>query len=315
MNVPPIPEDEAKRLAALRSLNVLDTPIEERFDRLTRLACRLFNVPIALVSLVDEKRQWFKSAVGMDISESPRENSFCGHAILEDDVFIVPDAAKDPRFADNPMVLNEPNIRFYAGCPLRAPDGSKLGTLCIIDRKPRKMDADDIVALHDLASTVERELVVAKLATQDELTGILNRRGFLTHAGPTLHLCAREHIPVSLAFFDLDKFKSINDVFGHAEGDRALNTFAQQMQHAFRESDLYARLGGDEFVALLTNMTREQAESTVARFVDTMKEFCQKENRGYELPFTYGIVEYDANKHESIEQLLAAGDDMMYRNK
>ena len=116
---PPLPPDEAMRLAALRSLNILDTPAEERFDRITRLAQRLFDVPIALVSLVDTNRQWFKSCQGLDASETPRSISFCGHAILEDGPLIIEDATKDQRFADNPLVTGPPDIRFYTGQPLK----------------------------------------------------------------------------------------------------------------------------------------------------------------------------------------------------
>ena len=134
MQSPDFPPDEAFRLRTLTSLSILDTPAEERFDRLTRLAQRLFNVPIALVSLIDSNRQWFKSCQGLDVRETPRDVSFCAHAILGNDLLVVPDAAADARFADNPLVTGEPFIRFYAGCPLKAPNGSLLGTLCVIDR-------------------------------------------------------------------------------------------------------------------------------------------------------------------------------------
>ena len=118
MQTPVIPKDEEERLRALRLLNILDTSDEERFDRLTRLAKRMFGVPIALVSLVDENRQWFKSCIGLEVRETPRDISFCGHSILGDDIFIVNDASSDVRFSDNPLVTDDPNIRFYAGCPL-----------------------------------------------------------------------------------------------------------------------------------------------------------------------------------------------------
>ena len=121
-------------------MNVLDTSPEERFDRLTRVAKRMFDVPIALVSLVDADRQWFKSCVGLSAAETSRDISFCGHAILGEDTFVISDARADERFADNPLVVGEPKIQFYAGCPLRALDGWKLGTLCIIDRTPRSME-------------------------------------------------------------------------------------------------------------------------------------------------------------------------------
>jgi PAS domain S-box-containing protein len=163
MQPPLLPSDEAQRLAALRALHILDTPAEPRFDRITRIAAQLFNVPICLVSLVDADRQWFKSCVGLTASETPRDISFCGHAILHPETFVISDALTDPRFADNPLVVGEPNIRFYAGQPLATADGNRIGTLCLIDRKPRQMSAADLQALRDLAQLVEEELNSAQL--------------------------------------------------------------------------------------------------------------------------------------------------------
>lgn len=157
MKKPNIPQDEEARLEILRSLDVLDTPAEERYDRLARTAKRLFGVPIALVSLIDENRQWFKSCVGVSVSETPRDISFCGHAILGDEIFIIPNAIEDERFADNPLVVNDPKIRFYAGCPLTV-NGHKMGTLCLIDPVARSFSAQDVEALKDLAHAVEQEL-------------------------------------------------------------------------------------------------------------------------------------------------------------
>ena len=153
-----LPPNEAQRIAALRALHILDTPGEERFDRITRLAQRLFDVPIALVSLVDENRQWFKSCIGLDMSETPRSESFCAYAILGDDTLVIPDALRDPRFAGNRLVTGEPHIRFYAGHPLADLNGHKFGTLCIIDRRARQMSAGDLETLRDLAALAENEL-------------------------------------------------------------------------------------------------------------------------------------------------------------
>jgi len=127
---------EEMRLAALHSYEILDTPNEARFDRIVRMASRLFGSPIALISLVDRDRQWFKAAVGLSAKETPRNISFCTHAIQQRDVFIVPDAAADPRFADNPLVVNEPRIGFYAGAPILTPGGHAIGTVCVIDNQP-----------------------------------------------------------------------------------------------------------------------------------------------------------------------------------
>ncbi len=315
MKKPDIPQDEPARLETLRSLNVLDTPPEERFDRLTRMAKRLFGVPIALVSLVDENRQWFKSCVGLSASETSRDISFCGHAILGSEIFIIPNTKEDERFADNPLVVGDPNIRFYAGCPLSAPNGRKLGTLCIIDQQPRNLDKEDLVALKDLASMVERELAALHMAIVDELTNISNRRGFKMLAQQNLHLCARQKIPATLVFLDLDNFKPINDTFGHAEGDRVLTAFAKQLEDTCRDSDILARLGGDEFVVLFIDTSKEFAEDITARFRKSLEKHNQEANRGYDISFSYGVVEFNPKKHSTIETLLADADAVMYERK
>ena len=315
MQAPDIPVDEPARLEKLRALNILDTPPEERFDRLTRMAKRLFGVPIALVSLVDENRQWFKSCLGLDVRETPRDVSFCGHAILGSEVFVVPDALADWRFADNPLVLNEPHVRFYAGAPLNGPDGRKMGTLCVIDQQPRTFGRDDVEALEDLAAMVERELVAIEMATVDDLTGIANRRGFMTLAQQGLNFCRRQKIPAALAFMDLDKFKAINDRFGHQEGDLALCAFAGQMRNDFRDSDILVRLGGDEFAVLLINTSGQLARKVVSEFGEELENYNRQAQRGYDISFSSGIVEMNPERHRTIEALLEEGDALMYARK
>ncbi len=135
----PIPENETQRLDALKKLSLLDTPVEERFDRITKFACRLFAVSISTISLIDSNREWFKSCQGMLNREGARDVSFCGHAVSESGLFIIPDARKDERFQDNPMVTGKPFIRFYAGQSLKGPDGYNVGVFCIKDQKPKQM--------------------------------------------------------------------------------------------------------------------------------------------------------------------------------
>lgn len=161
---PPTPPNEHKRVTTLHNLHILDTPPEERFDRVTRLALQLFDVPIALVSLVDANRQWFKSCQGLGVQATPRAVSFCAHALLQNEMLIIENAAADPRFYDNPLVTNPPHVRFYAGQPLVHPNGSVLGTLCIIDRKPRRLSEREKQALRDLAAIVENELNSVEIA-------------------------------------------------------------------------------------------------------------------------------------------------------
>ena len=161
----PIPTDDERRLQALREMLILDTPPEERFDRVVRFAADEFDMPIVLVSLVDAKRQWFKARVGLDVCETDRESSFCGHAIMQAKILIVEDALDDERFRDNPLVSGDPKIRFYAGAPLQLPTGEIVGTLCMIDRQPRRLDDVDLAIFSSL-----RDLVVSELVSQ-EVTG------------------------------------------------------------------------------------------------------------------------------------------------
>lgn len=162
METPGIPANEPQRLCALQEIQLMDTPAEERFDRITRIAKRLFNLPIAYIALVDADRQWFKSSIGLPVSETSRDISFCGHTVLRNDTLIIPDTQKDPRFADNPQVTGAPFIRFYAGQPLKGPGGFPVGTLCIAHHEPLSFGEPDIATLRDLATIVERELNLAE---------------------------------------------------------------------------------------------------------------------------------------------------------
>ncbi|RBW45693.1 GGDEF domain-containing protein [Psychromonas sp. B3M02] len=314
MKNPDIPSNEKQRLAMLKSLEVLDTLAEERFDRITRLAKRLFDVPIALVTLIDENRQWFKSCIGLDINEGPRETSFCGHAILGDEILVIPAASKDLRFYDNPLVIDEPKVEFYAGCPLVI-NGYRLGTICIADHYAREFSKDDCDALKDLAKTVELELSAVQLATQDDLTGLLNRRGFLSLAQNSLNLCNRSELPASLVYLDLDRFKAINDTFGHEVGDQVLTIFAKVLGDNFRSSDVIGRLGGDEFVVLFSNTDAANTEQLMSTLTMALQTELDDNKITLDVCFSYGITEYNVDKHNDIQQLLSEADHAMYQCK
>ncbi len=315
MQAPPVPADEEQRLRALRALGIVDTASEERYDRITRLAQRLFQVPIAVISLVDADRQWFKSRQGLDAEQTAREISFCGHAILGRNAFIVEDASKDARFFDNPLVTASPRIRFYAGYPLLSEDGYNLGTLCLIDHVPRALDTDEQTLLRDLAAMVQSEFAALKLATTDPLTGLSNRRGFQELSEHALALCARMYSPCALLFIDLDKFKRINDEFGHAEGDRALIETGQLLRDTFRQSDVVARLGGDEFCVLITAADQRRVNQAVARLAARLRARNRKPGQRYELSFSVGACRWDPQRHQSISDLLRDADERMYGDK
>ena len=310
---PEVPANEAERLDELHSLGLLDSVPEERFDRITRLAQRLFSVPTALITLVDEDRQWFMSRVGLEPTETPRDISFCGHAILGDEIMMVTDATQDERFRDNPLVLDAPEIRFYAGCPIVGPGGSKLGTLCLIDRDPRELSQEELDLLRDLAGMVEHEIATNKMAVTDPLTGLGNRRGFEIAASVVFEINRRRGVDTALLYFDLDKFKDINDRFGHAEGDRALREFAELLRNVLRVSDVIARLGGDEFAALLS--VTSDYEMVVQRIRKALDVSNHDGHRQYSIESSIGVAVIKANDDENLESIMQRADESMYEQK
>ncbi|GJD54093.1 hypothetical protein OPKNFCMD_6874 [Methylobacterium crusticola] len=250
---------EQERLAALNRYDVLDTPSEEAFDRVTRLTRRVFEVPMSTVSLIDGHRQWFKSRQGVAACETARGPALCNVAIQETRPLIVPDTLADVRFAQSPFVTDDPHIRFYAGAPLRTPEGHTIGTLCAMDTKPRSFDAGQVAVLIDLAHIVMSELGLRLLATTDGLTGILTRRAFRDEASRTIAPAQRHRYNLSCIVFDLDHFKAVNDRNGHAVGDLVLTQTAATCQANLRKSDLFGRIGGEEFAVLLPHTDRRSA--------------------------------------------------------
>jgi len=317
-----IPPNEKQRIEAVRAANILDTHPEERFDRLTRLAKRLFGVPMAVVSVVDTDRQWFKSADGLLAKETPRNVAFCSHAILGNDIFMVSDTAQDERFVDNPLVTGNPNIRFYAGCPLVVEGGHKLGTLCLLDTKPRELNDEDQDLLKDLARMAEQEMSAVRLATLDDLTHLSNRRGFEQLAQHALDSCARNEKAASLFYLDLDQFKAINDSFGHAEGDEALKAFSRALHAAFGgsgaggEAGVISRQGGDEFVVLLPGADELGAIKALGRLRAAVDAENKKaRNQGYRIAFSVGKIGVQPGASARIADLLRQADAAMYANK
>lgn len=163
MKKAPIPANEQERLQALLDYQILDTPTESDFDDITQIASEICQTPISLVSLIDGSRQWFKAHHGLDATETPRDVSFCGHAIMQPEVFVVEDSAQDPRFADNPLFTGEPHVQFYAGAPLITSSGHAVGTLCVIDSKPRKLTASQIKTLQALSRQVVGQFELRKV--------------------------------------------------------------------------------------------------------------------------------------------------------
>jgi diguanylate cyclase (GGDEF)-like protein len=315
MKSPEIPPNEEQRLKEVHSLTVIHSSPEERFERLTRLAKRLFKVPISVICFIGKDFVWVKPQEEFNLPPVAREFSFCGHSILSEDIMVVENALLDERFHDNPSVVDPPNIRFYVGCPIHSPGGAKVGTLCLLDNQPRAFIEDDMSALKDLALMVESEIADFQVATTDELTQISNRRGFMRLAQMVLDYSVIHQRKLSIAFMDLDKFKQINDQLGHKEGDNALIDFADGMKAVFRGSDLFARLGGDEFVVLFSDSSKEQAEAIIERLRSYLLEQSSLFERPYQIEFSVGIIECVPSQSSSIELLLKQSDEIMYRAK
>ncbi len=249
---------EAHRLGALFDYDILDTPADPAFDRVTRLAMAVMDTPIAWISLVDGARAWFKSRQGVDVASVRRDGAFCAQAIRLARPLVVPDAARDPRFRDNPLVSGEPGLRFYLGAPLRTPEGHAIGALCAADRRARRPEPAQIAAMGDLADLVMVELERRRMAVSDALTGALTRRAFLKEGQEAFDLGRRYERPFSCIVLDVDRYRPSNDGRMVAVPDQALRVIASTCRGAIRAVDVFGRLGGEQFAIALpeTDLTR-----------------------------------------------------------
>ncbi len=221
---------------------------------------------MAAVSLIDRDRQWFKSHPGIEASETPRDIAFCDHTVATGRPMIVADARDDARFCDNPLVLGPPHIVSYAGVPLTTRGGYHVGTLCALETTPRDYSGREIDILTSLASIVVDDLELRQIARYDHLTGALSRRAFVAEAGRAIARRDRYARPCTLALFDLDHFKAINDRTGHAAGDLVLRSVAAICTKSLRANDLLGRVGGEEFGLLLPELDPAEAFAAANRF-------------------------------------------------
>lgn len=310
----PQAQREQARLEALARYDILDTPSEESFDRVTRLVCRIMKVPMATVTFLDGHRQWFKAREGVANCEDARRVAFCDKTVRQNAPLIVTDASTDPRFASNPLVTGAPHLRFYAGIPLRSPEGQNIGTLCALGTTPRAIDPGEIAILSDLASIVMNELELRLLASTDGLTGALARRAFREEAARALALAQRHRHEVSCIAFDLDHFKTINDTHGHAVGDAVLAGSAATCRDLLRQSDVFGRVGGEEFAVLLPHTGRQAALGVAEKLREGI---AAQRFDGADGPFavsaSFGIAA--AAPSGDIDALLRAADEALYAAK
>ena len=312
---PPFPDDECARLSALVALGVLDTAPEATFDHMISLAAAIWEVPIAALSLVDADRQWFKARTGIINASISRDVSFCAHAIVSPErPLIIEDARLDARFAGNPLVTGPAGIRFYAGSAVFDGLGHALGTICVLDRKPRTPTPALIRALEDIAVIASGALVLrravvdlARTATTDHLTGALNRHGLEQKF-------ASFNNGVAVLMIDLDRFKAVNDTYGHSRGDELLVLIVERLRSVLRDTDAIARIGGDEFVVLAHCRDAQRATRLAARIRSALER--PWTNRSLRLSPRISIGgSFGDPGATSLAALIEQADTRLYRDK
>lgn len=306
MQEPALPKDEAARVDALRSLGILDTPPDERYDRFTRSSRRIFDTPMAVISLVDRYRQWFKSAAGLNDNETPRSISFCGHTILGNGVFEVSNALRDPRFRDNPLVVNEPHIRFYAGAPLETPDGYKLGTLCILDRVPRRLSAEEKSILRSLADNVVAQMV----DYFDEGTGLASRNALL-ETGSKCFARMTGKDGYSLHLFKIEDVAS--EVLLEEPHLSAGKIFATLLPSFYPRAQSIASLGDNTFGVLIKKDNAFDERRAINHLCTLTKNALS--DRQDRRPAFVGLVQFSRDHHESFDDVMRDVDAMFFRHQ
>ncbi len=296
-----LPDNEASRIATLHSLGILDTPREDRFDRYTRITARAFDVPIALISLVDRERQWFKSAEGLDTNETPRDISFCSHAILGNGVFEVQDALHDPRFRRNPLVLDSPQIRFYAGAPLESADRHKLGTLCIIDRVPRRLSSDEKIMLENLA-----DMVAGEMMRYADVDAVRSGRTAQTISGPEFFESIPDEPGLSVLLFDIDDILDAHDDSRTSPGE----IFGELLLDHFPDAISIAHIGDYHFCVLLRSSDDFDEIRAINHVCSAAKGLlCFADGHEFLTPFV-GHIHYNSSKYASVSDMVRDADRM-----
>jgi diguanylate cyclase len=324
------PDNEQSRLASLRALDALDSAPEAQFNALVRAAAFVAGTPISLLALIDTGRQWFKANIGLPgVTETSRDNAFCAHTILQDDVMEIQDAMCDPRFLDNPYVVGSPGIRFYAGVPVLLEDGSCVGSLCVIDRKPRKLTSEQRDILRQLAQAaagaLEGRRAIHQLretsgemhyhATHDALTGLVNRSEFESRLRRVLQKAGEDRSEHALLYIDIDQFKLVNDSCGHAIGDQLLQQVGKLFADAIRTRDTLARLGGDEFAIILEHCSADQAQRVAQQICDAMASFrFVHDERNFRIGASIGLVPVDV-RWTTTAAIMQAADASCYAAK
>ena len=303
------------RLAAVERYDILDTPREAAFDRVATLVRLIFGVETSIVSLIDAHRQWYKAAQGTPLTEVPIKDTFCRYTMAGTTPMIVSDAREDSRFCDSPHVTADHGVRFYASVPLTTEDGHNIGTICAIDSHPRQFSDREMEIFCELANVAMSEMELRRLATTDSLTGISTRRAFKEDAQKYVALARRHRSQMSAIAFDIDRFKLVNDTYGHAAGDAVLKAVTKAAQGVLRESDLLGRLGGEEFAVILPDADGAAAMAVAEKLRHALLELRFPGSRpALTVSASFGIATLDPGQ-DDYDSLLLKADEALYEAK
>jgi diguanylate cyclase (GGDEF)-like protein len=321
------------RLAQLPESTFYCTPIEERFERITRIARRALDVPVAAITFLSEQKQWFKSVTGWNVTELPNDQSFCPITLAAGDLTVFEDTRQDAAVRQHPLVVAGPQFRFYAGLPITDESDNLCGTFCVFDQKPRQMSPVDRATLRDLAALTEREIVsermksvhhslTAKLgmarreSMMDPLTRLWNRRGASVMIKGALDASRKQGSSVGIAILDLDNFKRINDTYGHQVGDEVLRKTALRLIQSIRDNDCACRVGGDEFLLVMKDTDPTAARQTAERVRRNVVETPIPTRQGeITLSTSIGFTVRNGKDEISVDDLIDRADQALMKSK
>jgi diguanylate cyclase (GGDEF)-like protein len=307
--------EASERVKVLESYHILDSGYEAGFDRITELARTIFEVPVSVICFLDRERQWFKSHPGFDRRQISSKEAICRFTIEYGDVLVIEDTTQEERTSQNPMVTGPANLRFYAGAPLISPEGARLGTVCVFDRKPRQFGCKDREILRQLADMTMQTLELRRLAENDWLTGAIARGAFERLSQGVLSRDIQRNTSSGLILFDIDFFKQLNDRYGHPAGDAVLKQVTTACQNALRKRDIFARVGGEEFTVLVPGTTPEIVQRVAARLKQVIATLpmdgLPQETR---ITASFGLTMVERGE-EDIRPALKRADAALYKAK
>lgn len=329
----PFANTETLRLAELSSLAIFYTPLDVRFDRLTRLAQRALGTPVAAIALLHQGQLWFKSVQSWNVHELALEDSFCARTLSKDEITVIEDTRLDKDLSSHPLVAGSTKFRFYAGVPLHDRSGLPVGTLAVYDQKPREMTPHDLQALRDLGDLAQRELLATEVATAqaqllakldiarrsamiDALTRVWNRGAAQELLSVAVEQANSDDTALGVIMVDVVRFKDINDNCGHQVGDQVLRRVASTLVSCVREGDAVCRYGGDEFLIILQNTNREELERVTERLRERVGEFPMKARSGLvPVKISTGVALRPSGQRLTGDELVELADQALIQAK